>query len=71
LLERNKDQRMTISQGEDGKEADSTASSSKVSTPRRPVLDIRGYTDSPNNPTKSPSAATADLTDPIERVSVS
>jgi osomolarity two-component system sensor histidine kinase NIK1 len=70
LLERNKDQRMTLSQGDDGKQGDSTASSSKVSTPRRPILDIRGYTDSPTNPTKSPSIVTADLSDPIERVSV-
>ncbi|KAG9877710.1 hypothetical protein KCV02_g21094, partial [Aureobasidium melanogenum] len=66
LLERNKDQRLALTQGDDGKQEDS-ASSSKVSTPRRPVLDIRGYTDSPTNPTKSPSIVTADLGDPIER----
>ncbi|THW38631.1 hypothetical protein D6D21_07686 [Aureobasidium pullulans] len=65
LLERNKDQRMSLTQGDD-KQADST-SSSKVSTPRRPILDIRGYTDSPTNPTKSPSIVTADVSDPIER----
>ncbi|KAL1302763.1 hypothetical protein AAFC00_003110 [Neodothiora populina] len=73
LLERNKDQRMTIAEEN---RADSrllpppntpaagSSPSSTSSTPKRPQMEVRGYTEVPLD---SPAILTADQTDPIER----
>ena len=66
LLERNNDNRMAIADGRsDHMLSPPSASSSSPSTPKRPTLEPRGYTEMPLD---SPALLSADQSDPIERV---
>lgn len=68
LLERNKDNRLAIADDQRTPPASSSPAAGDPSTPKRPPMEMRGYTEVPLD---SPSLLTADQSDPIERVNTS